>query len=177
MDANEALFLGKAYFGDDNFENAIPYLKIAAECGKVAAQTMLGFCFMDGLGVHVNQREATRLFELAAVRGDAIAQLRLADAYHHGRGVEENMDQAMRWYRESADNGLPEAQFMYARLCPYFARYEDAEKYAKMAFDNGCESAFQLLSEIHEIKEEEDFRDKFGLKLALNEILKLMDKE
>jgi len=121
---------GQGVARDD--EEAIQWLKKAAEQGLAEAQTLLGIVYDDieGWGVTRDEKAALKWFKTAAEQGYAPAQFILGEMYLSGRiavqdkeeAWNEGMKEAARWFRKSAEQGLPEAQTLLGIL------YVDAAK-------------------------------------------------
>jgi len=76
----------------------IPYLRQKAESGNCAAQCILGICYLDGIDVEVDYREAFRLLSAAADQGASRAIVSLARMNADGIGVSKNPHEAIRLY-------------------------------------------------------------------------------
>lgn len=83
-------YIGTAYLrGSDglhaDFEKAITFLQLAAECGSTTAQHYLGECYAFGIGVPVSLSAAENYYRLAAqstipaIRNAALARLDALD--------------------------------------------------------------------------------------------------
>jgi TPR repeat protein len=87
-----------------------------ADAGSVVAQSVLGICYLDGINVEVNYKEALRLLTAAARRGAPRAKANLARMYVEGLGVQKDLPEAMRLYEEAANAGEFFAQIELARI-------------------------------------------------------------
>jgi TPR repeat protein len=84
-----------------------------AEQGLARAQSNLGACYAEGLGVRRDLGEAVRWFAAAAESGDAVGQRHLATLYFKGEGgVEQDDAAAAELYRRAAEQGDAAAQDM-----------------------------------------------------------------
>ena len=101
------------------FQFVFKLYSMAAEQEHLFAQTAVGDCFADGIGVDQARDEAAKWYRKAAERGDAEAQRKLGDCYDQRWVVssdpKENMEsyrsrQAVKWYRKAAEQGDFEAQ-------------------------------------------------------------------
>lgn len=63
-----------------NEQEAVRYLKEAADQGHSLAQYYLGLSYANGTGVIKNEQEAVRYYKMAADQGDEDAQLLLSKA-------------------------------------------------------------------------------------------------
>jgi TPR repeat protein len=86
---------GKGVPGDD--QEAVKWLRKAAEQGNARAQALLGGCFQGGKGVSRNYAQAVEWFRRAANQGDALGQGLLGWCYSDGLGVARNDIEAYKW--------------------------------------------------------------------------------
>ena len=77
---------------------------------QVSAQTDLGYCYSEGLGVEQDRAAAVEWFRKAAKQGYVYAQTNLGICYYEGLGVERDYAAAVKWYRKAAEQGDPKAQ-------------------------------------------------------------------
>ena|SRR5208337_2648792 len=135
----------------------IANLREKARLGNVAAQTILGICYLDGVEVEADHEEAFRLLSAAAGRGASRAISSLARMYTDGLGVAKDPNEAIRLYEQAARRGEFLAQIALGRMyssgigCPVDAAaaqewYSAALAQAKAA--GGCGD---------EIREAEEF--------------------
>lgn len=109
--------LGNGYLaGGDRTEAARVLRRAAEEQGSVDAMTSLGLCYLDGVGVQQDAKEALRLLQLATDKGSALAQARLGECYADGIGVEQNPKEAMRLFRAAASQGNAQGQLCLAAI-------------------------------------------------------------
>lgn len=90
-------------------DEALKWLRLAADQGDFDAQSMLGRLYFEGEGVPQNYNEALKWNRLAADRGDRDAQARLASSYYEGKGVHQNYVSAHKWWNLAASRGNREA--------------------------------------------------------------------
>ena len=98
---------GKGVAADN--QEALRWLRMAAERGHVDAQFTLGLYYNQGIGVPVNPEEAVKWYQAAASQEDSSAQLALALMHAHGAGIDQNLSQAIQWFRRAAGHGQIEA--------------------------------------------------------------------
>jgi hypothetical protein len=84
-----------------DINEAMRYLKTAADAGFARAMHDLGDCYLE----LKNEREAVRWTVLGAKNGDHFAQNRLGFFFHTGKGVKKDLDEAERWYLAAAQQG------------------------------------------------------------------------
>jgi TPR repeat protein len=109
-----SLYLTGAGVGEDPDE-AGRLLRSAAECGNHAAQVDLANLVLTGAGGQDDATSIAQWFEAAASSGDRIAAFNLGLCFIKGVGVHQDEAQAARWFKQAAE-GVPEGQYMYARL-------------------------------------------------------------
>ena len=113
--ASAQSILGERYYHGDGVEQdyteAIKWLRLAAEEGDANAQFYLGLSHSLGQGVVQDDREALKWHRLAAQQGIAESQFYLGLIYDSGNGVPENDREAVKWYRLAAEQGYDNAQY------------------------------------------------------------------
>jgi TPR repeat protein len=82
----------------------------------VVAQTLLGTCYLEGIDVEVDHKEAFRLLSAAADQGAPRAKMNLARMYAEGLGIAKNLPEAIRLYEGAAEGGEFLAQVQLARI-------------------------------------------------------------
>ncbi len=114
-------FVGKTYLeGSDVFfantpgkldtkvqvdkEQAVYWLRKAADQGVAAAELELGTCYSLGEGVSVDIKQALYWYHRAADQGHSLAQANLGVYYQEGYGVEQNGNHALYWYEKAVKN-------------------------------------------------------------------------
>ena len=80
------------------------------------AESCLGVCYEQGLGVEKDLVQAIYWYRKAAERGSASDQLNLGVHYENGEGVEKDIGQAIIWYRKAAKQGNARAHFNLGQL-------------------------------------------------------------
>ena len=98
-----------------NNNDAVFWIRFAAERGHAEAQANLGIMYAQGSkGLEKNMTEALKWFELAAKEGNPMAQYNAAVCYLHGHGTipvsHKDEVKAMSLYHVAAENGHPDAQ-------------------------------------------------------------------
>jgi TPR repeat protein len=74
----------------------------AAEQGDVHAQSFLGNCYDEGIGVEKDEVEAVKWFRKAAEQGDTSAQFFLGSCYNEGKGMEKDEIEAYAYFNLAA---------------------------------------------------------------------------
>ncbi|HEY0290901.1 MAG TPA: tetratricopeptide repeat protein [Hansschlegelia sp.] len=99
--------------GRGDYEMAVGMWRPLAEGGVPRAQSNLGACYADGLGVERDLYEAVDWFRRAAEAGDALGQRNLAALCFKGEGGAAQDDvAAFELYRLAAEGGDAAAQDM-----------------------------------------------------------------
>jgi TPR repeat protein len=70
-----------------DYNEAVKWVRKAAEQGDANGQSNLGVCYFKGHGVAKDDAEAVKWFLKAAMQGDANAEFCLAVACNDGRGT------------------------------------------------------------------------------------------
>lgn len=153
----EAQFeLGLIYYNGQNvkqnYEQAIYWLKKAAENGIVEAQHNLGVIYYNGWGTKQDYEQAFYWFKKAAEQNYAISQDSLGIMYKNGLGTKKNTEQAFFWYKKAAEQGYAEAQgkigVMYWNGEGIMQDREQAVYWFKKAAENGYKEAKNVVSRI-----------------------------
>lgn len=112
--------LGLMYFKgegvDQNFAEAIKWMKLAANQGLPDAQHILSAAYADGLGVPKNSKTAYSWAIKAATQGHDDAQFQLGTMYLNGIGIERSLTKAQTWYKKAADQDNLDAIFNLANI-------------------------------------------------------------
>lgn len=77
----------------------------AATDGDAEAQRIIGRCYMTGIGVNQDYKEAWKWMARAAGSDDLEAEYQLGMMYRDGIGVKKSATEAAYWFRKSARNG------------------------------------------------------------------------
>jgi len=105
-----SVLYGEGLGVERDLQQALTWLKSAAEGGMRTAQFYLGEHYRMGDWVERDEAEAARWWHLAAEAGMAKAQFKLGLLYALGRGVDHDRKQAVYWYRRAAANGFEQAK-------------------------------------------------------------------
>jgi TPR repeat protein len=111
----------KKLFMKSDISNAahFDHMLIKAKQGDAQAQSDVGVCYLNGIGVEKNYSEAIKWCKLSAEQGNAIAQNSLGVMYEEGRGVPKSSKEALKWYRLAAKQGDAGSQDLIG--CMYFS--------------------------------------------------------
>ena len=88
-------------------EDAVRWLRWAADMGRPAAATTLGVAFFNGGGLARDTAQAVALYRWAAEEGDPGALRNLGLCHRDGDGVEQDPAEALRLFVEAALRGDP----------------------------------------------------------------------
>ena len=91
-------------------QEAVKWLRLAAEQGFDGAADALGFIYATGDGVPQDYQEAVRWFRLAAEQGGTYAQYNLGLMYYNGEGVPQDYIQAHKWLNLAASRTTEKAE-------------------------------------------------------------------
>jgi TPR repeat protein len=92
-----------------DYDNALKYIRFAAEKGHQFAQFKLGAFYENGTAGKMDLAEAVKWYRLAATQGHPMAQFKLGTLYRYGFGVKIDFEQAKKWYGMAAQNGNQDA--------------------------------------------------------------------
>lgn len=130
--ATAMFYLGEIERENKRFKEAVAWYKKAALLGEEDAQNMLGFCYLNGLGIEKNPNLAMEWFQKAAEQGHIVAQSNVGYCYSNGIGVETNYEEAIKWYKYPAEQGDVNAQ--YALGDCYYTGNGIAQDYQQAVF-------------------------------------------
>lgn len=88
-----------------NLEEAVKWLRLAADQGDAGAQNNLGVLYMQGDGVKEGHKEAAKLFRRAADQGIPSAQANIGSCYAQGAGVPQSWEEAYFWWKLGFEEG------------------------------------------------------------------------
>jgi TPR repeat protein len=83
--------LGKAYFDEEKYDEAITWFSEASEMGHDDATYHLGLCYKDGLGVEKDADKSMEYFRLAAEQGSSEAQAEVNN-YEFQKDIDETLE-------------------------------------------------------------------------------------
>lgn len=108
--------LGRALYRSGNREEAVAFLRAAAEKSYAAAENDLGSLYENGWGVTKDEAEAIRWYRRAFEDGYP-AFSNIGHFYWDGIGVGMDRREATRWFERGADSGDP---FSHRRLAELY---------------------------------------------------------
>lgn len=136
--------------GKGDYATAIGVWRPLAREKWPRAQSNLGACYAEGLGVPRDLDKAARLFRAAANQGDAIGQRNLATLHFKGEGgVEQDDEKAADLFELAAEQGDAAAQDMlsWMKLEGQGIDYDpvEAREWALAAAEQGVASSMTRL--------------------------------
>ena len=129
-----------------NPQQAALWLTAASLRGHSRAQSLLGWCYAQGLGVEKSAEESRKWYEASARRGSPVACLELAqDSLRNHREPD-----AARWLKPLAEAGFPGPQNLLGKLLLMdkggAIPQSEAQRYLRFAAMNGDAEACLLMS-------------------------------
>ncbi|MBR3451266.1 MAG: SEL1-like repeat protein [Muribaculaceae bacterium] len=141
ISSEEQYQIGKEYYEQQDYDEAIKWFRKAAERGDAKGQNGLGIMYENGQGVPQDYAEAIKWYRKAAEQGDANGQNNLGAMCENGRGVPQDYTEAVRWYRKAAEQGDANGQnslgIMYADGQGVPQDYAEAIKWFRKAAEQG----------------------------------------
>jgi hypothetical protein len=143
-----------AAFRVGDYAAALELWEPLARAGNPRAQSNIGGCFAEGLGVPTNPRIAEKWLTLSAEAGHAPGQRNLATLYlRGGEGVEADPARAAELYRAAAEQDDALAQDMFSwmllegEVIPFDP--EEARKWAMAAAEAGIASSMTRMGMLY----------------------------
>jgi TPR repeat protein len=146
----------KALFRSGDEAGAFLGFKALAELGSAPAMTWLGFTYLEGKGVALDNGAALKWFSMAAAVGDAEAMTWIGYMHFSGRGGVPDKAMAREWYLRAAEAGDAEGQHRLASMLDEAGERDEAERWVRMAAHQGYapsvewasnRTAYQMLKE------------------------------
>ena len=118
ISAEQMLISGKKYYASEQYAQALPLFREAAEAGNGEAAFYLGLMYDHGQGVPKDDAQVVSWYRKAAEAGHATSMANLGFMYRHGQGgLPKDDAQAVIWYRKAAEagdaTGMADLGFMY----------------------------------------------------------------
>lgn len=104
-----------------DYNEAVNWLRPAAERGNAAAQNNLGICYLHGYGVTQDYDMAAEWIRKSAEQGNTFAAYHMGGLYYVGHGVAQSPQEAFKWWLKAAQGGHAIAQ------CNVALMYEQGE--------------------------------------------------
>ena len=149
-----ALYLGKAYFLDHNYANALKYFDSAADDGEPLAMLTLGNMYGSGTGTPQDVNQAISWYQKAVAKGNVQAMNYLGLIYRDGVGATPiNPKQAISLFNQAAlkrdAQGYFNLGFMYQNGLGVKVDYKTAIAYYTQASNLGDVKAMNNLGNIY----------------------------
>ena len=128
--AHATALKGTQAFQRGKYEDALKFLKPAAESGDAGAMYVLGQMYASGRGIKKDEKLAADYFFKSAKLGNAAAQQSLGSALMLGEGITQDMVEALKWFIISARAGNKDAQAYTKRVGGLLSR--DMQREARM---------------------------------------------
>ena len=106
---------GKKLYDAEQYEQAFPKLKAAAEKGHKKAQYRVGLCYDKGRGVTEDDAKAVDWYQKAVDQGYAKAQYQLGKCYKNGEGIAKDEKKAVELFMLAAKQDNGDAQYQLAK--------------------------------------------------------------
>ena len=100
-----------------NYQEAVKWLRKAAEQGHPLSQCTMGLLCHSGMGVPPNDLEAVQWYRLAADQGDSMGQYHLAILVFNGIGCEANGALAMELFQKAGSQKNDAEDEIHALAC------------------------------------------------------------
>ncbi len=154
ISSEEQYQIGKEYYEQQDYDEAIKWFRKAAERGDAKGQNALGVMYDNGDGVTQDYKEAVKWYTKAAEQGDAMGQRNLGTMYDDGNGVPQDYVEAVKWYRKAAEQGDAFGQLflgtMYDEGNGVPQDYVEAVKWYRKAAEQGDASGQCFLGVMYE---------------------------
>lgn len=100
---NEVLIcnIGIIYFGGEDYTNAMEWFQKAADLGSADASFLIGYMYVEGLGIEQDYTKAMEWYLKAADLGSVDAMNDIGYLYEEGLGVEQDSAKADEWYAKA----------------------------------------------------------------------------
>ncbi len=129
---------------DQDVERGLQYLRFAMEEGSAEAAAQLGDFFSEGGIFELDLPSAAECYRFAVEKGDGYAALQLAKQFRNYGSADEKKE-VEGLLRLAAEQGYPEAQYLYAMALRDGAGVvqdvQQAMKYFNLALEEGCPEA------------------------------------
>jgi hypothetical protein len=106
---------GKKLYDAEQYEQAFPKLKAAADKGHKKAQYRVGLCYDKGRGVTEDDAKAVAWYQKAVDQGYAKAQYQLGKCYKNGEGIAKDEKKAVELFMLAAKQDNGDAQYQLAK--------------------------------------------------------------
>lgn len=108
---------GRDLWKKEQYAEALPWLRKAAELGSADGMFYLGVACDNGWGTPLDKAAAFGWYKKAAELGDATAQFNCGNMCRRGEGTAQDKAAAFGWYKKAAEQGYTKAQFNCGVMC------------------------------------------------------------
>lgn len=109
--ATAQYFLGMTYFVEQNYSEAMTWLRKASEKKHARAEHLIGVMYQTGRGVIKDTKEAMTWFHRAADHGDPDGNYAISIRYMIGYGSPHDLAKGLEYLQKAADGGSASAQY------------------------------------------------------------------
>lgn len=149
---NEATtMLGMVACDENNYSEAVKWLREAADKGNSDAQNRLSFLYKEGLGVPKDDVESFKLIKKAAQQEDVEAQCTLGYFYYYGEGTSKNVTRAKQYLLKAHKEGFDAATTLLGIIAMDEEDFKKAFEYFETAAQNGYAEAQNALGNLYDI--------------------------
>ena len=142
---------------EEDTQKAFAYLKAASDKGLPEAWAELGACYLAGLGVESDEKEASKLLENAALKDIANAQMNLYILMRDKAQTDEEKKDALFWLEKAAQNNVPSALYetgsLYYNGIIHEKNYKKAFEYFSKAADADYGEGYASLGVMYQMGE------------------------
>ena len=110
------LITGRDEKCDRNPITGFGWALLAARLGYAKAQTLVGYCYIHGIGIEVNGRDGIHWFKRGARSGDPVAFYNLGCCYLVGIEFRKSVKAAQIYFQYAANMGYPKAKAALAKF-------------------------------------------------------------
>lgn len=104
---------GAKFYGNEEYEKAVEYYRLASSMGNVQATSNLGYCYLYGRSIPVNVDLAIQYFKLAANEGNMDAIYKLGDIYSRDKWGKEDREMAAYYYLKGLNEFCEDSWELY----------------------------------------------------------------
>lgn len=134
-----ASYLTNWHPNEDDYKQAVIWLRKSAEQGYAPAQCSLGNHYWTGEGINQNFEQAVLWYRKAAEQGNETAQFNLGVCYANGQGVTRSDYFALTWYKKAAEQGYKNAEHSLGKAYYYGKGTTENKRLAFEWFTNAAD--------------------------------------
>lgn len=111
-----AMIEKNGYIDSPNMEKYFSYLKEGSDIKNINCTFEIAKCYLNGIGVEKNTKEAFRHFLYAAINQHPVACYYVGEFYLESDIVEKDYEEAYNWFSTSYQNKYPPALYQLSIL-------------------------------------------------------------